>query len=351
MTRPWFCTREQVKFSLDIKATARDEPQIDRLIESKSRSIERDLLHRQNIAPTLDTRSFNWPNRQGGTPWRLWLDDNTLISASAILSAGVDITASCFLEPVNYGPPYTSIEVNLATNAAFTAGSTYQRSISVQGLYGVTDDSIDVGTTVGTFNSTDDLVTIADGVLAGVGSVLRVDDERMLLLDRIMTTTSRTTAGNNLASNADNVITLDHDTSHPIYAGEELLIDGENMYVTDVAGDTVVVKRGWDGSVLATHSSGATVYASRQFKVQRGALGTTPGIHIQDSVWSAWVPPGPINQLAIAEVLNAYQQEQSAYARTIGAGEGEQPASGAGLVDLRMQVYNAFGRKARQRAI
>jgi hypothetical protein len=344
------CTREDVANAIDVQATSRDYPQIDRLIEAASRGVEQ-FLHRQ-FAPTLDTRYFDWPNNQMGTSWRLWLDANELISVTSILSGTASLTSGqYFLEPANYGPPYNSVEVNLGGSGAFSSGSTYQRAIAITGLYGYTDDAISVGTTVGTFNSTDDLVTIADGVLAGVGSVLRVDDERMLLVDRIMADTARTTAADNTASEADNVITLAHDTSHTIYTGEVLLIDGEQMYVTDVAGDTVVVKRAWSGSPLAAHSSGATVYASRQFKVQRGALGTTAAEHLDGSVWSAWQVPGPVRQLCIAEVLNSFQQEQSAYARIVGSGEGQRGASGAGLDDLRGQVYSSHGRKARQRAV
>lgn len=343
----FLCQRDDVMSALDVKSTARDEAQIDRLIESASRGVER-YLHRR-FAPTLATRYFDWPNDQMGRSWRLWLDENELISLTSLTAGGAAISpANLLLEPANYGPPYNRIEINLGTTSAFSTGSTYQRDIAVTGVFGYSDDEVNVGTTVGTFNSTDDLVTIADGVLAGVGSVLLCESERLLLLDRIMVDTGRKTGGANLASYADNTVITDGAT---IYAGEVVLIDAEQMLVTDIVGNNLVVKRGWSGSTLATHSSTTSIYSPRQFKVQRGALGTTAATHANGTIWSAWQVPGPVRQLTIAEVLNSFQQEQSAYARTIGSGDRQQSSSSYGIEDIRQQVYMTHGRKARQRVV
>src|ERR1035437_4606155 len=116
----WLCTRENVMNALDVKATARDEAQLDRIIEAASRGIENGLLHRY-FAPTLDTRYFDWPNDQMGRSWRLWLNDNELISNEAtttVVTGGATLTASqFFLEPKNNparGKPYNRVERNLA---------------------------------------------------------------------------------------------------------------------------------------------------------------------------------------------------------------------------------------------
>jgi hypothetical protein len=58
-----------------------------------------------------------------------------------------------------------------------------------------------------------------------------------------------------------------------------------------------------------------------------------------------------VQQLTIAETLNSLAQEGSGYARTIGAGEAIRPASGAGLAQLRKQVFAAHGRPPRARAV
>ena len=46
-------------------------------------------------------------------------------------------------------------------------------------------------------------------------------------------------------------------------------------------------------------------------------------------------PAAPITSLCVAEALVLFQQEQSAYGRTVGSGDSQQEARGAGLKDAR----------------
>jgi len=123
------------------------------------------------------------------------------------------------------------------------------------------------------------------------------------------------------------------------------------MRVDDIAGNTLVVTRAWDGSTIAAHSVGATVYAPRMLTVQRAALGTTAATHLTSASVYRWDPPGPVRQLCVAEALTDLLQGRSGYARTAGAGENEREATGRGLKDLRERVYVSHGRKARTRAV
>lgn len=347
MANAWFCTREDVQSALDVKSTARDSAQIDREIEAASRGVER-FLHRR-FAPTLDTRYFDWPNAQQGRSWDLWLDENEMISLpSAVTSGGASISpANVFLEPANYGPPFNRLSINLSSASAFSSGSTYQRAVAVTGLFGYSDDSRFAGTTVGTF-AVDNNVAYVVEQHVGVGTVLQIESERLICTDRGMADTGRNTAADLAASANANLVQTDGAT---IYPGEILLIDSEQMLVTDVVGSDLVVKRAWSGTPLAVHTSGASIYAQRAFTVERGALGTTAAAHGDGTTWTSWVVPGPVRQLCIAEVLNTFQQESSAYARSIGSGESQRNASGAGLADLRAQVMASHGRKGRQRVV
>jgi hypothetical protein len=58
-----------------------------------------------------------------------------------------------------------------------------------------------------------------------------------------------------------------------------------------------------------------------------------------------------VTELNIAEAINTFLQKASGYARTVGEGDNQRNASGAGLADIRARAYAAHGRKARQRAI
>lgn len=347
MTNAWLATREDVASALDIKSTARDFAQIDREIEAASRSVER-LLHRR-FAPTLDTRKFDWPNQQMGRSWDLWLDDNELISLpTAIVSGSASISpANVFLEPVNYGPPYNRLSINLGSTSAFQTGSTYQQAIAVTGLFGYTDDSRFAGTTVGTFSSVNNVAYVVEQHV-GVGTVLKIESERLICTDRAMADTSRVTAGPDLtASAAGTLVQTDGAT---IYPGEILLIDAEEMLVQDTVGNNLVVKRAWSGTALAAHTSGAHIYAQRAFTVTRGALGTVAAAHADGTTWTSWVVPGPVRDLTIAEVLAKFGKETSGYASD-GGGAGASGRKMSSLDDIRAEVKTSHGRKGRQRVV
>src|SRR5687767_14979645 len=109
MTGARYCTREQVSAALG--DTARSATAIDRATLAASREVER-LTHRR-FYPTTATRYFDWPPRQQSESWRLWLDDDELISVSSITSGGIALS-DYFLEPANSGPPFTHIDVDLS---------------------------------------------------------------------------------------------------------------------------------------------------------------------------------------------------------------------------------------------
>lgn len=341
-----YCTREDIQAAVDAQLATRTA-QIDRIIESESRNLE-GLLNR-TFAPILDTRTFDWPDRQFGTPYRIWLDANEMIRCDTLTSGGVVIPPANYnLEPNDYGPPYDSIEINLSTSSAFSVASTWQRSISAAGLFGHSDVEYPVGTTANVFNSTDDLVTIANGSRAGVGAVLTCESERVLTLDRLMADTGLKVAATSTASTADNLLQTNGAT---IYAGETVLVDAEQMYVQVAAGNNLVVLRAQNGSTLATHAINATIYANRQYRVARGALGTTAAGHGIGTAWTAWQVPGDVHALAVAESLNSFAQETSGYARTIGSGDNVRNAGGQGLADARLKAQRSCGRQLRTRVV
>ena len=153
MTTPWYATREDVQRALDSKLTARNNAQIDRALESASRDVDA-LCHRR-FYPETDTRSWDWPGQQYALPWRLWLDDNELISVTALTSGGTTIAASdYFLEPNRGGPPYNRLEIDLDSTAGFGGGNTHQRAITVTGLFGYANDETSVGTLTAAVSST-----------------------------------------------------------------------------------------------------------------------------------------------------------------------------------------------------
>jgi hypothetical protein len=341
-----YATREAVKSAVDVKDSARANAQIDRLLADASRSVDR-LCHRV-FYPRLMTKTFDWPDLDSPTPWRLWLPSTqTLISVSELTSGGVTIDPTSVLLYPSDGPPYTYLELDQSTAASFESGDTVQQSQALLGLFGWTDVHEPAGTIAEELDDSETAVDVADGHLIGVGSLLRCGTERMIVTERSALATGATLGAPGMTAEMRSVtVPLSTATNAPV-AGEMIIIDGERMLVTERLGTTAYVTRAYDGTVLAAHTAGAAVYAYRTLTVERGALGSTAAVHTAGAALERWKPPGPVEGLTIAETLNSIAQENSGYARVVGQGEGQREARGAGLADKRQQVYDGYAAKAR----
>lgn len=340
-----YATREDVKRALDSKETARNNAQIDRALDASTDAIH-GLTHRV-FYPQTGTRYFEWPNDQLGTAYRLWLDENELVSVSSITSGGTAIT-DYFLEPNTTGPPFDHVEIDLGSSAAFGGGATRQRDVTITGVWGYQAAEQSVGTLATSINASTTTVDLSAGT-AGVGDLLRVDSERLQVTGRQSLTTGATITADVSDSRAVTGVPV---SSTAGFALDELvLVDAERMRVVDIAGSNLIVQRAEDGSVLTAHTSGATVYAQRRYTVERGAAGTTAASHTGGVSVTRHVPPPLINQLAVAEALTTLGAAASGYARTAGSGENTTDISGAGIASLREQVYTAFARKVRKGVI
>jgi hypothetical protein len=355
ITQPVYCTREDVKRAADIKETARNNIALDRAIQSASRNIDKHM-HRV-FYPTVTTHYWDWPNWQRAYPWRLWFDQFELADVTSnvpvVTSGGTVIPANeIFWGPWNDSPPYTFMELNRGSNAAFGVASTPQQSISIQGTFGYNIESDSAGTLAAAVSSTSaTTITVSDASLVGVGSLLLVDSERMIVQARAAVTTGQTNvSGATTASMADNAITVSSGSA--INVDEVLLIDQEKMLVTDVTGNVVTVIRAWDGTVLATHSAATTIYAYRLLTVVRGVLGTTAATHSNSAVVNVHRVPTLIRDLCIAEALTRVLAETSGYAAGgDGGGEGSPHALTAALPDLWDEAETGYARKNRRRVV
>lgn len=347
ISRPTYTTREAVKARLDVKMTARMDGIVDDAIQAAAEDVDR-LCHRQ-FWPQVDSRAFDWPSRESPTSWRLWLDQHELISITALTAGGTTIApADYLLYPVG-GPPYTRIEINLGGSAAFAPGSTYQQAIVISGLFGYGNDETAAGTLAALLDGSSTVLTVSNSAAVGVGDLIRIDDERMLVTGRTSVDTGQNLAADLAASAAAAGMVVADGSAYAL--GETLTVDTERVRVEDITGNVLTVRRAWDGSTLAAHTSGADIYAPRTLTVVRGYGGTSAAAHTQGTAVRRHVAPALVRQLARAEALATVQQEAAAYARVVGSGENEREASGRGVKALREDVYGAYGRKARIRAV
>lgn len=346
-----YCTREDVKRALDVAETARTDWQIDDAIDGATDSIT-GLTHR-TFRPVLATKSFDWPDLQRGPTWALWLNGADLIELVSATAGGVALDlANLLLEPNQYGPPYSRVEVNIGSASAFQSGDTHQRAIALTGVWcGCEVVEEVVGTLAGNLDA--DLAATASitwtSAQIGVGDVLRIGDERMTVAEKLMVDTAQDLQADLGAT--QNAVTVTVTSGGGFAPGQVLLVESERMLVVDVAGNNVTVKRAYDGSVLAAHVTGASIYSLTGLDIDRAQLGTSLAAHLSGAVVYRHLVPGLVKSLAKAEAINTLLQEQGGYARIQRAEAAQQDGFGDGLSDIRARVYRKFGRKARTAAI
>lgn len=335
MKLPWYTTREAVKADLDMKSTARSNAKVDRAIEGASRAIEAQM-HRI-FYPHLATHYFDHVSS-----WRLWLDEHEAISVSEVTSGGVVVPVQdYFLSPYE-GPPYNSLDLNRGTNASWSTEDTTQRSIAVTGLFGWNDTHATVANLVSGVDADDTELTLTWTTFIGVGSLLRIGTERMVVTEKRLVDSGATLVSS-LDSQAKTTLVSVPDGTD-FRPDDVVLIDAEKMLVVDIAGNSLVVQRAWDGTVLASHTAGAALYVDRKVIVQRASVGSQAASHSLGATVEVWSVPGLLEELCSAEALNTLLQKSSGYARVTGEGENAREASGRALKDVRARAETAYRR-------
>lgn len=346
-----YCTRETLASGFDVQPSMGAHAQLDRAITSASDAVD-GFLHRC-FYPWTGTRYFDFPNRQHAPAGRLWLDADELISVTSVTSDGVTIPAGqggYYLEPYNAGPPYTCLRLDRDGSYALGGG---QRGIAITGVFGYRADEESAGTAAEDLDASETQLDIGAAPLVGVGSILRIDDERLIVTERTWLTSGQTVQTPLTASTANVAVVVTDGTAFA--AGETLLVDSERMLITEVAGNTLTVRRATSGSVLATHT-GSTLYLPRSLTVTRGALGTTAAAHSLAAPIYRHVVPSLVEELTLAYASTYLLQLNSGWARTIGpAGGGdsgnEGQVAGRGLRRIEDAAYDRHGRKVRARAV
>ena len=123
------------------------------------------------------------------------------------------------------------------------------------------------------------------------------------------------------------------------------------MLVIDVVGPVLSVRRGWDGTVLAAHVTGNTVYASRLLSVRRARTGTVAAAHTSATAITRLQVPGLVEAYTRAHALNTLLNERAGYARVSGSGENAQELKGTALAVLRAQLRQSYRRQAFSEAV
>lgn len=369
IVRPCYCTREEVRRAADVQLASYSDARIDRQLMASSRDV--DKLTARNFMLNDTTHYFDWPNYQYAYPWRLWLDAAELadytVNPPVVNSGGVVIpnTAIFFGDPNYPDAPFTYIELDRSQNFSFGNGPTPQREIKITGSFGYWRQTEAAGALAAAMtDATSTGVTITDGATPGVGDMMIVDTERMLVIDSAFGAT-----GSGFSSGVETAFPSDNTgiTTATLFKDEVIQVDSEFMLVVSVgpAANTYVLKRAWGGSVLTTHAVNTPIYARRQLTVQRGVKGSVAATHLNNAQISILSIPSSVKQLAIAYSIIGITQEVATYSsvqssRTTGesalgrstpfaAVREQQPGSGIAVLEER--VLTSYGRRARSRVI
>jgi hypothetical protein len=345
---PWYATREQAMNALDFTESARTRIRVDRALASATDIVRGQL--KRDFWPVQATRYWPWPVPGRTSTWRLWLDQDELISLDTLVSGGTTIaTGDYLLEPANDGPPYDRIEINLGSDASFESGPlTDQRSIAATGLFGYTDDAADAGTIAEALDDVETGVDVSDSASIGVGDLIKVDNERMVVTGKQLLDTGQTVATGGI-DNQRGTTALPVSSGAAFTVDEQIVVDSERMRIADIAGNTLVVERAVNGSVIAAHTATTAVYAYRTLTVTRGVLGTDPAAHNNGSAISRWVPPALVTSYCLAEALNIIEQDPTGWARMAGSGDHQRVMSGATIDRLAKLAKAQHGRAGQMR--
>jgi hypothetical protein len=344
----WYCSREAVKLAVGLQGPGL-HPRIDRAIRMASDEITNSF--RRYFIPRTETRLFHWPQKDGRGDI-LYLDRGllavTTLQSKAQDSSPTTISSSdYFLEPNNSGPPYSRVEIDLSSTAIFQGGDTPQRSISVLGRWGYSEDT-EVAGTVGSGLSSSSSATsmvCSDGGKIDVGDTLLIESEQIFVTERENAAESNGDLLTGALTNALTVVTVGVDSGSRYTAGEIIQVNSERMLIESISSNNLTVKRGHEGTLPAAHADDDPVHVVRTLTIVRGVNGTTAATHANATAITRYTPEPQIVTLATALALATLAQETASWGRTIGQGEGAIPYTGAALKDFKATVTAKYRRR------
>lgn len=342
-----YCGVEQFRRASGLQGSDRDAVILEHLLAA-SRDIERQTLRR--YFPVIATDDYRWPPLHIAASWEVWTEDDLLsVSLLQVAAAGQNASpvslTNYFLEPQQFGPPYNRIEVDLSSSDVFQSGPTPQRSVQITGAWGFCSTTLVAGTlAVAITDAAATLLVCSNASRIDQGDVLLIGSEAIYVdSPRTQVDTAATLSGDIDAQKSTQTVGLSDGTK--VNTGETILIDAESMLVQSITGNNATVIRGWDGSTLAAHTSGAHVYAPRGLTIQRGVNGTTAATHLTNAPIAKYQAPANIRRIVRADAIGTFQQDQASWGRTVGAGDMAAEFQGKALKSFRKEVIDEFRRR------
>lgn len=192
--------------------------------------------------------------------------------------------------------------------------------IVITGRWGKWEKSESTTAAIGTGGQASDATTLlaTNGSKICPGMVLLIDSEQELVTGYSTPTTGVTTTSEDLDTSEEEITVAD---GTKVYAGEIIRVNFEQMKVLDVQANTLYVRRGWNNTAKATHTSSANVDAYRTFTVEREVNGTSSAAHTAATTIYRYTVPDDINFLAREIATLMLKKSQGGFAGKTGNAE------------------------------
>lgn len=223
-------------------------------------------------------------------------DDDTLVSTDYLLRPNKRMWTN---------GPYTNIDVD--PDAVNLSNWLQEKdSVVITGRWGLFEKSEDSGATIGASQSAVSLsLLVSDGSKLSPGMVILIGSEQQLVTGFGEISASATTLSEDIDL-VEEEINVANGTL--IFVGETIRCGFEQMKVLDINGNTLYVKRGWNGTKKVIHSTAGAVDVYRTFSVERAVNGTTAGIHTMGSYISRYLVPEDVRILC-AEIATLMRKK------------------------------------------
>jgi hypothetical protein len=345
----WYTTRSAVKAAPGFAGVDLDSI-IDRYIAGATQHTE-NILNGRRFIPETATKYYPWPSRNGRGGHVLKFPDDDLIAVTLLQTRAQDTTPTTiaatdyFLEPVNSGPPYNRIEIDLSSSASFEPGNTQQRAISVAGRWAYCEDTVAAGALAEADDGSETALDVTDSSLIDVGHTILIGTEAMFVSAKGLLDTTANTNALLAADKSGTTVALAAGHGVKVKVGEVITIDSERMLVESISTDTLAVRRAYDGSTLATHANPSDVYAPRTLTVVRAVNGTTAAAHADVAAIVKYAPPADIVDFCTAHAIAHHQQEKSGWTGAIGGPDGGTIETKMfGLWSMEQSIRQKYGR-------
>lgn len=188
--------------------------------------------------------------------------------------------------------------------------------VVVTGRWGLWEKSEASGAVIGTGGQTSGAGTLLadNGSKVSPGMVALIGSEQELVTG-FSTPTTVTTIAEDLDI-SEEIITVADGTK--VNIGEIIRINFEQCKVLDKQTHDLYVRRGWNNTSKATHTSGANVEAYRTFTVERGVNGTTAAAHDAATVIYRYLVPDDVSFLCREVATLMLKKAQGGFAGKTG---------------------------------